>query len=754
MISVALSILGRTLTEVDYSRSKWSSVRGKITGSNLREFIATSRKLRYAGMYRGFSTSSRSEVTVVDNVSEEKTWALVAVSSPVKVCEVPQTEHFSNAQRLLNNYKNKINKASRKVQETFTLYNIADCYRQLDAIIITAKSSPKNTRCRIPIYSLMENPCYLLITYSSLKKRNAGGADDIPIGNVTLASLISLGNDLRNKSYKPIPVKRVFIPKGNGKMRPLGIASSRDKIIQQGLNVILTELFDPTFLKSSHGFRKGFSCHSSLKDIYLRWRKVKWFIEADLVQCFDRINHPILLSIISTRLDDYWTSRLLHSILKGGYVHFGGLCDSELSLKIGTPQGSILSPLLCNILLNELDHYVKLLSDEMFVPRQEIISQAYRNSRYNISGTPWEDIIDSIKTMTGNRLSSRKIRALMTKIRKEDTQGKNIGYYEEDLLHRKLLYTRYADDFLLALVGPKELAYKILCLLSNFVGARLGMTFNLDKSGVKHHEKGVMFLGYHIWGKYGLNQKYTAGKGQRIGDVILKFSIPLHKLFVRYAERGFFQIGKDTKNTRYVGRRQDKWLFLETDYEVINRFNTVVRGISNYYSASSQKGILDRFWEVMNRSAALTIAHRHKKRSAKWAYDKFGKELMVKHPKNDKKIISLLRPGSSPVKFSAQNLCSITPILQGPPLPITLTAVCSASELDCSVPNCTLKASAWHHIRHRKRIKGPANHKKVNAYFAKQIPLCKSHHNLVHSGKYDGPSLRKMPGYTPSDFDI
>jgi hypothetical protein len=90
---------------------------------------------------------------------------------------------------------------------------------------------------------------------------------------------------------------------------------------------------------------------------------------------------------------------------------------------------------------------------------------------------------------------------------------------------------------------------------------------------------------------------------------------------------------------------------------------------------------------------------------------------------------------------------------QGVPLPVTLNAVCSASELDCAIPNCTLKASEWHHIKHRKRIKGTRNQKSLYAYNAKQIPLCKNHHILVHSGKYDGPSLRKLPGYTPSDFD-
>lgn len=91
--------------------------------------------------------------------------------------------------------------------------------------------------------------------------------------------------------------------------------------------------------------------------------------------------------------------------------------------------------------------------------------------------------------------------------------------------------------------------------------------------------------------------------------------------------------------------------------------------------------------------------------------------------------------------------------VDGIPLPTTLAAVASAQELDCAVPNCTQQAVEWHHIKHRKKFKGPTIVKAISAYSAKQIPLCKSHHNLVHAGKYDGPSLRKLQGYTPSSFN-
>jgi hypothetical protein len=145
----------------------------------------------------------------------------------------------------------------------------------------------------------------------------------------------------------------------------------------------------------------------------------------------------------------------------------------------------------------------------------------------------------------------------------------------------------------------------------------------------------------------------------------------------------------------------------------------------------------------MKRSAALTLAHKHKKRSAKWSFSKFGNELTVTNPISKKKI-KLLMPTSGSgdqIKFKGGQLNYMLAVPKGVSLPITLTTICSASELDCAIPNCTLKACHWHHIKHRKRIKGSSVQRNIYAYTAKQIPLCVNHYNLVHSGKYDGPSL-------------
>jgi group II intron reverse transcriptase/maturase len=666
-------------------------------------------------------------------------------------CQIPQSEIVKQSIKIFTRYKKKIEKSSDKISLAFTLQGIQQAYTEFQQIIC---SSSVKGRLNLPIYSLLANPCYLLIAYSTLQDTKSMDINNIPLSNITLGGIKKLAEDILSRKYKPLPARRVFIPKVNGKMRPLGISSSRDKIIQQALNMLLVPLFEPTFSKNSHGFRKGYSCHSSIRDIYLRWRKVKWFMEFDLLQCFDRINHLVLLSEIDLRINDYWTLRLLDKLLKAGYIHFGGLSDSYLENRIGTPQGSILSPLLCNILLTPLDYFVEGLCSTIFVERQKIVNPDYNKLHRGSIGTSWADAFKHIKDVTGTQVSMRDIRKCEQPIRSQIVRKENIPYYAIDPLHRKLLYTRYADDFLMSFVGPKSEACAILCKVVNFLSVRLLMNVNIDKTGVKHHEKGVLFLGFTLKGQYSLNQKLTQSNNskQRVGDVILKIGIPLEKLFQRFTNRGLFAKGVKTGGSRTVGRRVDKWLFLNSDYEVIVRFNSVINGVRNYYSASTQRSVLDRFWWAMRQSAALTIAHRHKKRSAKWAYEKYGLDLTVKNEKG--KEIKLLMPKvEGNIKFQGRNCEDLQPVLQSISIPITPTAVVSAQELDCSIPNCTLKADHWYHIRHRKKFKGPERKRSITAYCAKQIPVCLNHHKLIHAGKYDGPSLRKIRGFTPSDFN-
>lgn len=714
----------------------------------------------YAGNFRNFSNAGRSEETITVNSTLNNEF-LPIVYRP-KDYEVPQLETNyaragESALKLFKLYEKRINKASIKVRQTFTLVNFTITYYELSHLIEISENYNKSTSSiKLPLYRTLCNPCVLLIAYSTLKRKKASSVDDVPVENITLASIISLSLELQNKKYSPNPTKRVFIPKANGKMRPLGIASSRDKIVQKALLIVLNPLFENVFLDSSHGFRPNRSCHSALKTIYYKWRGIRWFIECDFVSCFDRISHQMVLSIFNDYVDDYWTSNLINRFLKKGYIHFGRLCDSRLELNIGTPQGSIISPLICNILLHKLDCFMaKYINKYSNYDANKLKTSEEYNKTRSYMGTDWEPVWEKVRGLTHKDVSSAEIRAGLQTIGKWDAAARGIRHYQEDPKMKKIHYIRYADDFIIGLISDKKFALKTLSAVSLFSDS-LGMQLNVAKSGVKHPEKGTLFLGFKIYGNYGFNVKWRKNKdghSQRVGDVVLKFEIPLERLFKRYADRGFFQLIKNKKSEKFVGRRQDKWLFLDHEYDIIQKFNSVVRGIKYYYSCSTYKSVLDRFWHNLKRSAALTIAHKNKKRSAKWAFDKYGKDLIVKNRKGDKTVSFEIPTAGDKIKFANGDLNYMLVIPRGVPLPITLTAVYSASELDCAIPGCTLKASKWHHIKHRKRIKGNQKQRAIYAYTAKQIPLCKTHHNLVHSEKYDGPSLQKLPGYTPSDFE-
>ena len=463
----------------------------------------------YAGRNRTFF--SRSAVILVDKgISTSK--ELLFIPS---VCEVPQAAYFKKSKSFLENYKGRIDKSSNNVKHTFTLLNTAKAYYELDSILHECKDLPYGRCIPLPIYRLLRTPCYLLIAYSSLKLRSAGGVDDVPAGNVTLANIISIAKRLASHEYSPMPTKRLFIRKSNGKMRPLGISSTQDKIVQQAILLIFNPLFEPIFLDSSHGFRPKRGCHSALKTMYYRWKRPKWFINADISQCFDKISHPTLLLYINKRVNDYWLSILINKFLKAGFIHFEGLTDSQVVNKVGTSQGSIVSPLFCNILLHEFDVEVHNIINRINNTRNKKVSAPYKEITSQYVGSEWEHATDSVFKLTLN-VDKREVRKHFRKIRVLNARTDLITYLDENPNYRKLQYVRYADDFLLSFIGPKSEAAHILKVLVQYLWYICKLEVRTDKVAITHHKKWLLFLGYKIKGHYDLNVKWDKNRGQRI----------------------------------------------------------------------------------------------------------------------------------------------------------------------------------------------------------------------------------------------
>ena len=213
----------------------------------------------------------------------------------------------------------------------------------------------KDKKCKFENLAHMLNLENLRKCFYELKKDSASGVDKVTYQDYESnleSNLIDLVKRLKQHSYKPQPVRRVFIPKANGKMRPLGIPAIEDKIVQMGVTKILQSIFETEFLDFSYGFRPQRNCHQALDvlDKMIMQNPVNHIIDADIKGFFDNVNHDWMMRCLEERISDKNLLRLIRRFLKAGVMEEGRVVPSEK----GTPQGGILSPLLANIYL----HYV------------------------------------------------------------------------------------------------------------------------------------------------------------------------------------------------------------------------------------------------------------------------------------------------------------------------------------------------------------------------------------------------------------
>jgi group II intron reverse transcriptase/maturase len=582
-----------------------------------------------------------------------------------------------------------------------------------DTILAIYKERGKEGKCLEGIYRQLFNPELYLRAYGRLYS-NAGamtrGATQETVDGMSTEKIKGIIGLLRNERYDWTPSRRVLIPKGNGKTRPLGIPSWSDKLLQEVMRSLLDAYYEPQFSPNSHGFRPERGCHTALGDVFHAWTGTKWFIEGDIKGCFDNIDHTILLSILQEKVRDGRFFSLMKNLLEAGYLE-QWTYRPTLS---GTPQGGIISPLLANIYMDRLDKFV----ENTLIPEY---SQGTRRRESKESYT----IYNRIKTLRRQGASEEEISELRQKA--WATQSRD----PFDPNFRRLRYIRYADDFLLGFAGPQVEAEEIKDRLKTFLLDNLKLELSADKTLITHAltEK-AKFLGYDV----SADGPGSHGKGH--GAITLR--IPVKKLEDK--------IARYTKDGKAIHRTE---LQDDSDFAIIEKYGAEYRGIAQYYAYARNRFWLHRLHWVMQTSLLKTLAMKHRSTVAKMAKRYAGKAI------GDNGTIACIsmtiqREGRQPlyaqfggISLTRQNFHSVD-INDGPtdvdkyrPRKELLTRLLMD---ECELCGSKIDIDV-HHIRKLAdlKIKGkrerPEWVKTMTALKRKTLVVCAKCHTAIHAGK-------------------
>ncbi len=454
--------------------------------------------------------------------------------------------------------------------------------REARTILQLLRERGKNGLPLERVYRLLYNPDLFLMAYGRIY-RNQGamtkGTTEETADGMALDKINTIIEALKHERYRWSPARRVYIPKKNGSKRPLGVQSWSDKLVQEVIRLILDAYLEPQFSSHSHGFRSERGCHTALREIYHNWVGSVWFVEGDISKCFDALSHDLLLSILRETIKDERFIRLISGLLKAGYLEEWRWNQTYS----GTPQGSIVSPILANLYLDKLDKFVeRVLIPEYTKGTKKKGNKAYEKLMHRAS----------YLSRTGRQEEAQTVRKQAQQLPSQVPDDPN---------YRRLRYCRYADDFLLGFIGPKEEAEEIKQRLRTFLQEELKLELSEAKTLITHAKtETARFLNYEIHTlqenahrDYCDRRSLNGTIGLRVPREVIKNKCQSYK---RYS--------------RKVQHRTE--LINNSDFTIMALYQAEYRGLVEYYRLAYNLHSLTELEGTMEISLTKTLAAKYR----------------------------------------------------------------------------------------------------------------------------------------------
>jgi group II intron reverse transcriptase/maturase len=573
------------------------------------------------------------------------------------------------------------------------------------------------------IYRQLYNRNLYLQAYGRLYRNDGAmtpGATAETVDAMALTKIDAIIDALRHERYRWTPVRRVYIEqKHSTKKRPLGLPTWSDKVLQEVIRLLLEADYEPQFSPHSHGFRPGRGCHTALGEITRGWKGVKWFIEGDISQCFDSLDHSVLLSILGESFHDQRFLRLIANLLQAGYLEEWRY-HTTLS---GVPQGGVVSPILSNRYLDRLDRFV-----------ETVLLPAYNDGQRRRPYPPYMALLNGARThrLAGNPSVAKALRRQAQHLPSRDPSDPHF---------RRLWYVRYADDWLLGFSGPREEAETIKGQLGEYLRETLHLTLSPTKTLITNaRTEAARFLGYEIVNQHADDKRHRALRRRCInGAPGLKVPVDIIRAkCTQYMRRG--------KPIHLAARLHD------SDYSIVAQYQAAYRGFVQYYLRAYNVHRLWHVHRVMQLSLVKTLANKHRM-SVNRVYRKYRSTvptphgtltvLEVQHARGQGKKPLVARFGGIELRWQKQARLNDQPTevfgTRSEGVQRLLAQVC---ELCGTMAKCEV-----HHIRKLADLSRPGRRAKalwvrrMAARRRKTLVVCQSCHEDIHRER---PSRRKV----------